>query len=154
MLEAPTRTSPGARFAAGYLTLVASHNVADYWAQTTYQANNKGRHGSVHENAVGRRACLNHVATYTAATTSAIAGVNKGLGLGANWRGILVGQAISSASHYFADRRHTLRKLAEHTGRLEFYDNGGSASLDQSWHLGWLALAALATATIGRGGKP
>jgi len=150
MPNAPTRTSPGARFAAGYLILMASHNVADYWAQTTYQATNKGRHGSVHENAKGRRACLAHVATYTAATTAGLVGVNRGLGLGANWRGILVGQVISSTSHYFADRRHTLRALAARTGRLKFYDEGGAFALDQSWHLGWLAVAALASATIGQ----
>jgi hypothetical protein len=143
-------TSPGARFAAAYLALWAAHNVADYWAQTTYQATNKGRHGNVHENTVGRQACLTHVATYTGATASAIVSVNRSLGLGANWRGIVLGQVVSSASHYFADRRHTLRKLAERTGRLEFYDSGGAASLDQSWHVGWLAVAALLTATVGR----
>jgi hypothetical protein len=58
-------TSPAGRFAASYTTLSSAHDLADYWAQTRYQATNKGRHGNAHENAEGRRACLTHVATYT-----------------------------------------------------------------------------------------
>jgi hypothetical protein len=149
-----TNTSPGVRFAASFVALLAAHQLADYWAQTDYQVQNKGRHGSPHENAVGRLACAAHVATYTVAATGAVSGVNAALGLGASWRGVLAGQVLSSTSHYFADRRHTLRALAERVGKLDWYDSGegmasGSVSLDQSWHLGWLALAALATATIG-----
>ncbi len=143
-------TSAGARFAASYVTLIAAHESADYWAQTRYQAANKGRHGNVHEDAAGRRACLAHVATYTAISSAGVFGVNSGLKLGATWRGMLTGQLISFASHYFADRRYPLRELAARTGRLEFHDTTtGHASLDQSWHRSWLALAALATTVIG-----
>jgi len=151
---AEARTSPGARFAASFIALLAAHNLADYWAQTTHQAQNKGRHGNPHENAAGRAACLAHVAIYTASSAAAVSTVNKVLCLGASWRGMLAGQLMSSASHYFADRHHTLRALAARTGRLEFHDSGvspakGSALLDQSWHLSWLVLSALATATVG-----
>jgi hypothetical protein len=63
--------------------------------------------------------------------------------LGATWPGILTGQLISSASHYFADRRYPLRQLAARTGRLEFHDtNSGGELLDQSWHRCWLAVSA------------
>jgi hypothetical protein len=148
-------TSPGSRFAATFAALLVAHHVADYWLQTEHQAVNKGRHGSPRENAAGRAACLAHVSTYSAATASAVAGANRALRLGASWRGILVGQAISAVSHYWADRRFTLRRLAEQTGRLAFYDQGeglakGSAVLDQSWHIAWLALSALATAAVGK----
>jgi hypothetical protein len=61
------------------------------------------------------------------------------------------GQLISSASHYFADRRYPLRQLAARTGRLEFHDtNSGSELLDQGWHRCWLAVSALATTIIGQ----
>jgi hypothetical protein len=147
-------TNPGTRFAAAFAALLATHHVADYWIQTEHQAINKGRHGSPAEDAAGRAACLAHVASYSAATAAAVAGANRALRLGATWRGVLAGQAISAVSHYWADRRYTLRYLATRAGKLEFYDRGeglarGSAALDQSWHLAWLALAALATATIG-----
>jgi hypothetical protein len=147
-------TSPGARFAACFVALLAAHQLADYWAQTNYQAANKGRHGSPHDNAEGRVACMAHVATYTAVSGATVTGANCLLGLGANWRGVVAGQLISFATHYFADRRFPLRALAARTGKLEFHDAGeglakGSAVLDQSWHLGWLAVCALASATIG-----
>jgi hypothetical protein len=147
-------TSPGTRFAATFIALQAAHNLADYWIQTSHQATNKGRFGNPHENAVGRLACLSHVANYTAVSTGAVVGANAALRLGLGWRGIAVGQLLSSASHYFADRRHTLRSLAARMGKLELYDSGegvasGSTVLDQSWHQVWLALAALGTATIG-----
>lgn len=147
-------TSPGTRFAATFIALHAAHNLADYWMQTTHQATDKGRFGNAHENAAGRLACLSHVASYTAISTSAVVGANAALRLGLGWQGIVVGQLLSSASHYFADRRHTLRSLAARMGKLELYDSGegvasGSTVLDQSWHQVWLALAALGTATIG-----
>ena len=144
------RANPGTRFAATYVALRAAHHLADYWVQTGYQAGNKGRVGNPHENAIGRLACLSHVASYTAVTTAAVVTANAALRLDIGWRGIVVGQAVSAASHYFADRRHTLRWLAERMGKLEFYDSGeglasGGTALDQSWHQVWLAISALAT---------
>jgi hypothetical protein len=146
-------TSPGARFAATFVALLAAHQVADYWAQTNSQAANKGRHGNPADNTAGRIACLGHVATYTVISAATVGAANRALRLGANWRGILAGQLVSSATHYFADRRFTLRALAARAGRLEFYDSGvglatGGAAMDQSWHLSWLAASAIATATV------
>lgn len=152
-------TSRAARFAATFAALLAAHHVGDYWIQTDHQAANKGRHGDHSENTAGRHACLAHVASYTATTTAAVAGANQVLRLGASWRAVLAGQAISAITHYWADRRHTLRGLATRTGKLDFYERGeglarGSAVLDQSWHLAWLGIAALATATIDTPVKP
>jgi len=102
-------TSPAARFAACYIAMLGAHNVADYWAQTTHQAANKGRHGSVHESAVGHPAGLAHVAVYTVRGTIAVCAANKKiLSLDATWPSVLTGQFISAASHYFADRRLAL----------------------------------------------
>jgi hypothetical protein len=145
---------PAARFAAGFVALFAAHNLADYWSQTYSQATNKARRGDPHENRAGRSAALAHIATYTAISTSAVSAANRVLGLGASPRGIVAGQLISVASHYFSDRRHPLRELAARTGRLQFHDSGvhpatGGALLDQSWHISWLTVATLATATVG-----
>jgi hypothetical protein len=144
----------GTRFAATFAALLAAHHVADYWIQTDHQALNKGRHGDPTEDAVGRAACLAHVVSYSTVTMAAVTAADRALRLGASWRGILAGQAISAVSHYWADRRFTLRRLAARLGKLDLYERGdglatGSALLDQSWHLAWLAMAALATATIG-----
>ena len=58
------------------------------------------------------------------------------------------GLAVSAVSHYFADRRAPLRRLAERTGSGEFWHAGeglatGAALLDQAWHWGWLFVSAL-----------
>ncbi|ALG10956.1 DUF3307 domain-containing protein [Kibdelosporangium phytohabitans] len=136
------------RFAASFAALLAAHQVADYWVQTDHQATNKGRHGSPAANAIGRSACVAHIVSYSAVSTAAVAGIGRMLRLGASWRGILAGQAISAVSHYWADRRFPLRGLAGRLGKLDYHDHGGDAMLDQSWHIGWLALAALATAVV------
>lgn len=136
------------RFAASFVALLAAHQIADYWVQTDSQARNKGRHGTRFDNAVGRCACAAHIVSYSAVSTAAVAGIGRLLGLGASWRGILAGQAISAVSHYWADRRFPLRRLAGRLGKLTYHDSGGNAMLDQSWHIGWLTLAALATAVV------
>jgi hypothetical protein len=128
--------------------LLAAHNVADYWAQTTHQAANKGRHGTPYDNAAGRTACLAHATTYTLAGTGGLSAANRVLRLGINWRGIAIGELLAGALHYYADRRYTLRALAARTGRLEFYDQGGAHLLDQSYHVVSLALSALIAATV------
>lgn len=69
---------------------------------------------------------------------------------------------MDAASHYWADRRTTLRALAAAlgAGKAAFFDIGaprpghddnptlgtGAYALDQSWHIGWLFVAALVVA--------
>jgi hypothetical protein len=141
-------TSRAARFAAVSTLGYALHTVADHWVQTDRQACATGKPGKD-----GALACAAHVATYTAVNAGGILALNRALGLGLTWRGILTGQAISAATHYWADRRYTLEALADATGNGDFYRLGeylgkGSYALDQSWHIGWLAVAALATAIL------
>jgi hypothetical protein len=147
--------SPATTFAAVFAALLAAHHVADYWVQTDHQAVNKGRHGEPVEDAAGRTACAAHVTSYTATSTAAVVAANRTLPLGVGWRAVLAGQAVSAATHYWADRRYTLRGLAERVGKLPFYERGeglarGSAALDQAWHVGWLGVAALVTAKAHR----
>ncbi len=75
----------------------------------------------------------------------------------------VAGLAVNAASHYAADRRRPLLSLAEWLGataipgKEEFWHLGaprpghddnptlgtGAYALDQSWHIGWLFIAAL-----------
>jgi hypothetical protein len=70
---------------------------------------------------------------------------------------------VDAVSHYWADRRFTLARFVEWLGRTaipgkgDFYRMGspreghddalhlgtGAYALDQSWHIGWLFIAAL-----------
>lgn len=138
--------------------LLVAHNVADHWIQTDHQAQTKGGAGWR-----GRLACARHVATYTACT-AAVVGLLGVLHLAAfgPW-GFVLGQLVSAVTHYWADRRTTLAKLAAALGSASFYRFGapregrddnpslgtGAYALDQSWHWLWLLIAALLTALVG-----
>lgn len=150
-----------ATFAAFGFTMLVAHHVADHWVQTHYQATHKGQRGDQAATAVGRRACLAHVTTYTA-TTSALGLVAwLALDLAITPAGFLAGQLVSAATHYWADRRFTLAWLARLVGKGEFYALGmpradhddnptigtGAYALDTSWHWLWLFVASLITAT-------
>ncbi|RCV53486.1 DUF3307 domain-containing protein [Marinitenerispora sediminis] len=139
-------TRKGVRFAAVAVAMLAAHEVADYWAQSEREAKHKGD-----DSAKGRVACASHVATYTAINTAAVVAVNRWLDLGLDPRRIAAGQAVSAATHYLADRREPLRRLAYATGNGPFCEmRGGMALLDQSAHRTVLALAAAITAGGGR----
>lgn len=138
MLADPTARL--ALVAAVFISLYAAHMVADHWVQTQHQASRKGLPGWA-----GRVACAAHVATYTLTAVVALvllAGVT-------GWRPhilpLAAGLLVSAASHYVADRRTPLRRLADWLGKDPgWLDNGGGLyALDQSWHVGWLFTAAL-----------
>jgi hypothetical protein len=137
----------GAVFAAVFAAMIAGHHVADYWVQTSGQAARKGLPGWP-----GRSACAAHVATYTATLTVfiSVAHLVLALPLGLGW--IFAGLAVSAVTHYVADRRTPLEKLALRIpGKISFYRTGdglatGAALLDQAWHWGWLFVSALVVA--------
>ncbi|MGH3985898.1 MAG: DUF3307 domain-containing protein [Pseudonocardiaceae bacterium] len=142
-------------FAAVLPALLVAHNVADHWLQTDRQATNKGLPGWA-----GRTACAAHVTTYTATTAATVGLLRVALDLPISSRAFLAGQAVSAATHYWADRRFTLARLCDATGKGGFYRLGaprdgsddnptlgtGAYVLDQSWHWAWLGVAALITA--------
>jgi hypothetical protein len=105
-----------ASFAAVGFGLLAAHTVADHWVQTSYQANTKGAAGTE-----GRLACAAHVASYTVVTSAVVGLLWLALGLHLSPWGYLAGQVISAGSHYWADRRFTLAKLAGRLGKGDFY---------------------------------
>lgn len=145
-------TSPAARFAAVYAALTASHEIADHWVQIDAQATAKGLPGR--EGAV---ACAKHVATYTATQAAALLAANHTLGLRIGWRRAALALAVSAGTHYIADRQgghwrdeqpKGLVRLAAATGHAGWLqrDPGAGYLLDQSWHKGWIGIAALVAA--------
>ncbi|MGC4891102.1 DUF3307 domain-containing protein [Micromonospora sp. DT227] len=141
-----------ADFTAVFAALYAGHQVADHWIQTQHQADHKGLPGWV-----GRWNCVKHVVTYGATQLAALALVAAVAGLPLNPWTLTAGMAVNLASHYIADRRTPLFRLALATGSARFWRLGaprpdrddnpslgtGAYALDQSWHIGWLFLSAL-----------
>ncbi|SHK56073.1 hypothetical protein [Actinacidiphila paucisporea] len=145
-------TSHAARFAAVYAVLTASHEVADHWVQSDSQAGAKGTPGPA-----GVRACAAHVATYTVTQAAALAVTSRALHLELSPRRAAVALAISAVTHYIADRQgghwrddkpRGIVRLAAATGSAKWLqrDPGAGYLLDQSWHRGWIAAAALLAA--------
>jgi hypothetical protein len=92
--------------------------------------------------------CAAHVGTYTATLALFLLAAAWWLRLPLSGGWIASGLAVSAVTHYFADRRSPLRKLAERTGSGQFWATGsglatGAALLDQAWHWGWLFVSAL-----------
>ncbi|GAA0379375.1 hypothetical protein GCM10009541_22420 [Micromonospora gifhornensis] len=139
MLADPTGAHAAA-FAAVFATLYAAHQVADHWIQTQHQADCKGQPGWA-----GRLACAAHVATYTATAVLALVFLIAGTGLRLDPSGVAVGLGISAVTHYIADRRTPLRWIADQLRKSPAWLDkaGGMYALDQSWHVGWLFIAAL-----------
>jgi hypothetical protein len=129
-----------AAVAAVFGALYAAHQVGDHWVQTQHQADHKDLPGWP-----GRLACLEHVATYTATAVVALAGLAVVTGWRADLLPLAAGLAVSAVTHYIADRRAPLRRLADQLGKNPVWltQHGGLYQLDQSWHVGWLFVAAL-----------
>jgi hypothetical protein len=146
-------------FAAVFVALFAAHQVGDHWVQTSCQAAGKGGTGWA-----ARAACAKHVASLTVTKLVFLAPVVLLLGLSVHPLAAVVAMLVDAISHYWADRRTTLARLAALVGKAEFYRLGsprpdhddnpslgtGAYALDQSWHIAWLVVAALITA-IGAG---
>ncbi|MFF0389361.1 hypothetical protein ACFYS8_11785 [Kitasatospora sp. NPDC004615] len=139
-----------ARFAASYALLRAAADVADHWVQTDHQAGTKGQHdhNGGQSSAAGRAACAAHVATYTATQALVLLAGSRLLGFRLRPGRVAVALALSAVTHYVADRREPLRRLADATGSGPFYrltDHGmnGAYALDQAFHHAFETAAAL-----------
>jgi len=151
-------TTGAATFSAVGVALYAAHHLGDYWVQTHHQALTKGK-----PRREGQLACAAHVATYTAVTSAFMVLVWVSFDLAITWYSLLLGQALSAVTHYWADRRAPLLRLADRLGKGEFARLGtprvghddnitlgtGATALDQSWHWTWLFVAAYVTAVLG-----
>ncbi|MGI8333500.1 hypothetical protein ACRYCC_26405 [Actinomadura scrupuli] len=146
-------SQPPSRLGLGgvYALLHSGHAIGDYWVQTRTCAAAKSRDGWT-----GQRACAIHVVTLTATQGVFLAAGALAVGTRLNSRRVVAGLAVNAVSHYWADRRTPLRRLAERLGEGKFYGLGqprpghddnpclgtGAYALDQAWHIGWLAVAA------------
>lgn len=142
-------------FAAVFAALYAAHAVGDHWIQTGWQAANKHR-----RDRTGRWACAGHVANLTLTKFVFVVAAALACDLRLNQWWLILGLAVDAASHYWADRRFTLAALARRLDKASFYRLGaprpgrddnpslgtGAYALDQSWHIGWLFVAALIVA--------
>ncbi|MBL1086825.1 transcriptional regulator [Streptomyces actinomycinicus] len=157
-------TVKAAVFAAVFIALYIAHSVGDHWVQTSCQAAAKGQPGWT-----GRLACGRHLVGLTITKAVVLTPVALVLNLPVTVLGVFVGLTLDAASHYWADRRTTLRRLAHYCGKSEFYSLGmpdhpappttaegtyaptlgtGAYALDQSWHILWLGIAALLIAAL------
>ncbi|MGW6605478.1 transcriptional regulator [Streptomyces sp. NPDC055036] len=151
-------------FASVFIALYIGHSVGDHWVQTSCQAAAKGGPGWA-----ARLACGRHVLGLTLTKAAVLAPVILLLDLTVSAAGLIAGLGIDAATHYWADRRTTLARLAKVCGKTEFLTLGtaahplhpvtakgkpaatlgtGAYALDQSWHILWLGAAALIIATV------
>ncbi|MER7172647.1 transcriptional regulator [Streptomyces mesophilus] len=144
-------------FAAVFAALFVAHSVGDHWVQTSHQSAHKGLPGWA-----GRLADAKHVATLTATKLVLLLPVVALLELNVSVLGMLLGLAIDAVTHWWADRRTTLARLASALGLGGFYRLGaqrngmgdnpslgtGAYALDQSFHHLWLFVAALVISTV------
>lgn len=152
--------------ALAYMGMRSAAHFADHWIQTDCQAMHKGlRKGdkvllkkrphdlepdvvTLKSSWIGRLACGRHVSSYVATqavVTMVLFAIAHG---GQHWWGLAWGLTLSAVTHYWADRRSPLQKLAEKVGKGEFYKRGeytgsGAYALDQSWHHAWETIAAV-----------
>lgn len=132
---------PALTFTVAFAALSAAHWVSDYWLQSNTQATRKGLPGWP-----GRRACLAHVAVYHLTAAGFLALAAGVLAVPLSIPHVTAGLAVSAVTHYFADRRTPLRRLACLLGKESYWHNGGAAQLDQAWHWAWLFAASLVIA--------
>lgn len=128
--------------AASFAALYASHMVADHVVQTDFQASFKAERGRT-----GVIAMAGHVGSYgltqtLACTLLLVAGVPL------SPLGLIVGLAVSAATHAFIDRRWPVQWILRHTGsdRFAALASGGMNGpylADQALHVGCLFVAAV-----------
>ena len=146
-------------FAAAFIALYIAHSVGDHWVQSSCQAATKGLPGWT-----GRLACGRHVLGLTVTKAVVLAPVVLVLGLPVTALGLALGLGADAISHYWADRRTTLARLARTCGKAEFYSlvtpshsahpvtaegayaptlGTGVYALNYFWHVLWLGIASL-----------
>lgn len=133
------------RFAAIAITLYATHVLVDYWVQEAVVSARKILPGWR-----GRGWCAVHVGQHLLMSAAAL-WVLHVWDVVYIWPGPLpwAGLALIAVTHYAADRRAPLRRLAIATGHdPRWLDHGGGlAQLDQAWHVAWLVAASLLIAS-------
>lgn len=144
-------------FAAIAIVLYATHHVGDYWVQRDVDARHKGDPGWL-----GRMHCLAHVLTYVATQVAGLIAIAWLVHF--NLWTVVAGLFISGVTHYIADRREPLKRIASWIpGKSNFVKLGiprenmadnpqlatGLWALDQSWHIFWGVFVTALVMTVG-----
>ncbi|SNR40369.1 DUF3307 domain-containing protein [Actinomadura mexicana] len=163
----PDKIVTALTFVVVLVSMLIAHNVGDHWVQTKAQDRDKGLHGA--HMWKGRLACLRHVVSYTVCTSLIVGMMWALFDLRISLFSFTLGQLVSAVTHYWADRRTTLERLAELVDKLQglkgedvgsFYRLGaprdgkddntvlgtGRYALDQAWHWWWIFIASVVTA--------
>lgn len=130
-----------ALFAALGTTFDLVHDALDHWGQPSWAAKHKRTYGShlVYRDGtpvgpgncrpegrtstatqLGRRACTQHVATYTAGQLAAVIAVTRACGYRIPLHAALLGAAINATTHWALDRGELLRYLADAARQTEY----------------------------------
>lgn len=146
-------------FLVVWAAMVTGHWVGDHWIQTQYQAVEKGGDGWR-----ARIACVSHVTTYTLTQVVLVTAVVLALHVPIHFGWTVAGLGVSAVTHYVADRREPLRRIARLFGSgpylafatvvrkldAEEHDATGPGTalfhMDQTWHLAWCFVASLVMA--------
>jgi uncharacterized protein DUF3307 len=120
-----------------FASFLVGHMVGDYLFQTDWQARHK--RGGLGRDPVARRALWAHVATYTLAFVPALIWI--GDQVGAEWA--VLTAVLIAVPHAVLDDGRFLRLWLRRVKRAETFDRGLAASVDQSFHVLCLSLAAL-----------
>jgi hypothetical protein len=119
---------------AGFLV---AHMVGDYLFQTDWQARNK--RGGLSGSGVSRRALITHVTTYTIAFVPAFVWI--GSELDAGWA--IAAAVLVYLPHLIIDDGRLVGLYLARVKRVEGLNLGVAASVDQTFHVLSLFLAAL-----------
>lgn len=134
------------------VAFAVGHVAGDILLQTHTQAMRKGR-----RDGAGRRACLGHVVSLTAAKLVALLLTVVATGVSVPVAPLAVAVLLDAAAHYWIDRRFTLAALMRRLARLvpgkdTFYELGdgqaapcgtGAYAIDQAAHYVVMLAAAL-----------
>jgi hypothetical protein len=119
-----------------FASFLVAHMVGDYLFQTDWQARHKrgGLSGGV-----AFRALATHVTTYTLAFAPALIWIGDELDAG--WA--LLAAALIFLPHFVLDDGRIVRLYIARVKRVERFDIGLAASVDQSFHILSLFLVAI-----------
>ncbi len=119
-----------------FASFLVAHMVGDYLFQTDWQARNKrgGLSGGL-----AFRALASHVTTYTLAFAPALVWIGDELDVG--WA--LLAAALIFLPHLLVDDGRIVRLYLSRVKRVEAFDVGLAASVDQSFHILSLFLVAI-----------
>jgi hypothetical protein len=146
--------------ALAFAAMLAGHYIGDQWVQTSGQACKKALNGAESRGCAVWH-CAKHVTTWSVTTVVFLVGACWWLHLPVRPGWLAAGVAVNAVTHFVADLRTPLIWLAlrlrlggyiEHAqvvrpaGAERTGPGTGLFHLDQSWHIGWLLVAALLVA--------